>query len=72
MTDLKRCPCGKVPERVSITDQGSGSRYRVGIPNCCDEWMFEFRCDYQHQGTPEELTLAEDAWNNMPRGDNEK
>ena len=61
---LKPCPCGKVPTEIAFV---SGSyRWGIAVPNCCSEWMYEFRVD--GATGPAWFELAHAAWNNMPRG----
>jgi len=64
--ELKPCPCGKVPERLSIMD-GSTYRWRyVGCP--CDEWWIEANVRYADRNDAEEIySKCVDAWNRAPR-----
>lgn len=62
---LKRCPCGQLPERLSVVDATS-SKWAYATPSCCNEWLFEFRTQYERD--PNKISeLAEQAWNAMPR-----
>lgn len=67
---LKPCPCGKVPTELQIVS-AYRSKFLMAAPSCCSEWMFEFRSDYLNPAAPECTALAVDAWNKMPRGNNE-
>lgn len=63
---LKPCPCGKVPTEITFVK--SSYKWSTAVPNCCGEWMYEFRVD--GATGPKQFELAHAAWNNMPRGDN--
>lgn len=64
---LAACPCGKTPTDVYIQDAGQGGKWANVAPNCCDEWMIEFRTNYEGFHTDECKRLAIEAWNNAPR-----
>lgn len=68
IAELKPCPCGKVPERLSIMD-GSTYRWRyVGCP--CDEWWIEASVRYADRNDADAIyALCVDAWNAAPRSD---
>ena len=61
---LKPCPCGRVPTELVVVK--SSYKWSTAVPNCCGEWMYDFRVD----GVRTNNELAHAAWNNMPRGDN--
>jgi hypothetical protein len=63
---LKPCPCGNVPTEIVVVK--SGYKWSRAVPNCCGEWMYEFRVD--GATGPKHFELTHAAWNNMPRGDN--
>jgi len=65
--ELRRCPCGEVPTAIGINNY-SDAKYMFAVPNCCDEWLIEFRTNYHPADTEECLALAVEAWNNAPRG----
>ena len=74
---LKPCPCGKVPTELVVVK--SSYKWSTAVPNCCGEWMYEFRVDGATAKGPKQsfvinnnthIELANAAWNNMPRGDN--
>ena len=63
---LKPCPCGKIPERLSIQD-GSTYRWRyVGCP--CDEWWIEASVRSADRNDADQIySMCVDAWNAAPR-----
>lgn len=65
MSDLKRCPCGKTPTSIGTYGYPQ-SKWMYAVPDCCGEWNIEFRSQYLDEG-PELTALAEEAWNNAPR-----
>jgi hypothetical protein len=68
---LARCPCGKVPKEISTYDVGQGWKYVFAVPDCCGEWMIEFRGNYKDPSSDDaELNkLAANAWNQAPRSE---
>ena len=64
MTDLKPCPCGKIPRKLWVTDSGS-TKWALVCGDCCSEWHIEFRTHYE--SGDKFMTLATEAWNNAPR-----
>ena len=67
---LKPCPCGKTPNKLGLNYNGQGSKWAVAYGDCCNEWMIEFRTYYKPLDSDECIKLAEEAWNNAPRADN--
>ena len=67
---LAACPCGKTPTDVDIYDACQGSKWANVVPNCCGEWMIEFRTNYAALDSDECKRLARDAWNSAPRAAN--
>ena len=68
LSELRRCPCGETPESIGVC-ACSPVKYCMAIPSCCGEWMIEFRANY---AVGDELKeLAEQAWNDAPRGGGE-
>lgn len=65
---LAKCPCGKQPERILISECGQGWKYMLAMGNCCGEWIIEFRANYHKPESPECMTLAVAAWNGARRG----
>ncbi len=66
MSELKQCPCGKVPTDVGFT-LTQGTKWMDVYPDCCGEWTIETRTHYER----DEMALkklAADAWNSAPRG----
>ena len=63
---LARCPCGEVPERLSIQPDGGG-KYAFASGYCCGEWHIEFRAQHHKPDSPECAVLAAQAWNDAPR-----
>ena len=62
------CPCGKTPEKLSITDAGQGGKWACVSGWCCGEWEIEFRTDYQALDSEECMKNAIQAWNETERG----
>lgn len=68
LTDvLCRCPCGKTPTSVGVYDLGQGGKWAAAVPDCCGEWMIEFRTGYFDLDSDECKKLAREAWNEAPR-----
>ena len=65
---LKPCPCGQVPEALTITDNGQGYKWASATGTCCDEWSVEFRTQYNDYTSDACRELAIEAWNEAPRG----
>lgn len=63
-TDLRKCPCGQVPERLGI-QEGNTCKYSFVFGVCCSEWNIEFRTDYESGDAL--MALAIEAWNRAPR-----
>ena len=68
MSELKKCPCGKTPIELWITDAGQGGKWANVEGGCCGEWMIEFRTQYNDLKSGECMKLAIEAWNDAPRG----
>ncbi len=66
-SDLKECPCGKIPELLNITDAGQGGKWFAVDGGCCGEWEIEFRTMYYGMDSDECMKLAIEAWNDAPR-----
>ena len=68
MATLEQCPCGAMPDDLSIYAD-YGDKWAIACAgNCCGEWEIEFRTLYNQQGSDELKALAIAAWNNAPRG----
>ena len=68
-TELKPCPCGKVPECLHIGENGQGGKFATCAGSCCGDWETEFRCDYASIDSNGCYALATEAWNGLKRGD---
>jgi len=68
---LKKCPCGKIPEYIGITDSGQGGKWAGASGSCCGAWEIEFRTQYFPPSSKEIMELAVEAWNEAPRWDDE-
>jgi len=66
MSDLKPCPCGKTPTTIDLNGWYPMQKWTVAMPDCCNEWMFEFRSGYSKDQFEVEQ-WAKEAWNEMPR-----
>jgi hypothetical protein len=69
MSDLKACPCGKLPAELHISENGQGGKWMNVAGSCCDEWMIEFRTRYNAIDSDECMKLAVEAWNDAKRGE---
>lgn len=67
---LAACPCGKTPTDVDIYDACQGGKWANVVPNCCGDWMIEFRTSYHALDSAECKRLAILAWNHAPRAAN--
>ena len=67
MSELKRCPCGKIPKDLGIQETLSG-KWCFVVPSCCGEWTIEYRNGYAVG--EEQRRLAWEAWNDAPRAEN--
>ena len=67
MSELKPCPCGKVPAELYVTD-GATDKWAFVSGDCCDIWSIEFRTQYTYGRRLQ--ALAEEAWNAAPRAAN--
>lgn len=65
MTQLNKCPCGKIPNFLLISDNGAKWAYVYG--DCCAEWHVEFRTLYNPTDSNECMELAIEAWNQATR-----
>jgi len=68
MSEKKRkpCPCGNTPDSLSIYE-GISSKWAWVYGDCCGEWSLEFRTGYNPIDSQECRELAEEAWNDAPR-----
>lgn len=64
---LARCPCGKTPTDIDVHDTEQGGKWANAVPDCCGEWIIEFRTDYHDTDSAECKALAVEAWNKAPR-----
>lgn len=69
--NIARCPCGKIPEHLSIQCFGS-YKYALVYGSCCGEWMIEFRVPAYDPDSPDAADAALEAWNKAPRADDLK
>ena len=61
MSELKKCPCGKVPDRLLVC---INQKYHRVCGDCCGFWEIEFRDDHYKSNEK-----AIEAWNIAPRGE---
>ena len=68
--ELKPCPCGKTPEKLSICE-GSTYRWRIVMGDCCGEWTIEagVRDLYGDDDEQKLYDRCAQAWNAAPRGE---
>lgn len=62
--ELLPCPCGQTPPDFCL--EGVGMKYGHASPNCCNDWGFEFRIQYE-QDVDKVMAMAARAWNALPR-----
>lgn len=65
---LAPCPCGMIPDKLIITDNGHGAKWAIAAGSCCGDWMIEFRTNYEPFESDKCMELAITAWNTNPRG----
>ena len=63
MSDLKPCPCGKVPEKLYVHQIEGPYYFTYG--SCCMRWRTPFAV-YDGE-TPEQK--SDEIWNEAPRGE---
>ena len=68
MTELKRCPCGEIPERLVLEDANQGRKWAWASGSCCTGWYVEFCTGYHPIDSKECIDYATEAWNEAPRG----
>jgi len=69
MEKLAQCPCGEVPEEISVISSDNGCKYALAVPDCCWDWMVEFRTiayDLESDATKE---AAIEAWDKASRSE---
>lgn len=66
MPELKRCPCGEIPEHLCI-EGPDYSKYAYVAGSCCGMWSVEFRNQYARIPGDEAMQRAVEAWNAAPR-----
>lgn len=64
---FRRCPCGEVPTGLDL-EFGYVTKWDKVTPNCCGEWMIEFRTGYLDPDSKEMEQLKIKVWNEAPRG----
>lgn len=65
MTTIKQCPCGKTPTTFGV-NLTQGTKWAEASPDCCGEWLFEFRTHYERD-QDKLLSMAVREWNLLPR-----
>ena len=63
---IARCPCGKIPEKLIITETDQSPKWRICACDQCGEWMIEFRSGYS-DSEKEIMEKAIKEWNAAPR-----
>ena len=61
---LKPCPCGQVPDNLSV--HHPGSKWSSVSGDCCGEWFIEAKIWYAEDNEAEKIAI--EFWNNTPRG----
>jgi len=65
---IKPCPCGKTPNKLSLSYNGQGTKYASACGNCCGEWFIEFRTGHHSLNSKECIDRAISGWNDTTRG----
>ena len=65
---IKPCPCGYLPEKLGITENGQGTKWAVASCPSCGYWEVEFRTGYYPFDSDECQERAITVWNEAPRG----
>ena len=68
MPELKKCPCGKTPNKLGI-NPGLGFKWAYTMGDCCNHWEVEFRANYFPPDDAKCMENAIKAWNEAPRGE---
>lgn len=68
MSELKKCPCGEIPDSLHIIDTGNRSKYADAMCDKCGEWKIEFRTKSLSLDSKTCEQLANDSWNDATRG----
>ena len=63
MSELKKCPCGKVP--VIMVIESEVNKYVFAAGDCCGDWLIEVRVDYAQGQTLHNIVNR--AWNETRR-----
>ncbi len=64
---LLSCPCGKIPAKLCLAQNGQGSKWASATCGECGEWSIEFRTGYHALDSEECMKFAIEGWNNAPR-----
>ena len=67
MSELKPCPCGKIPETLAIETAYDRDKWGYVCGDCCGQWEIEFKTNYLSHGDPDLQKIAANAWNSAPR-----
>ena len=65
MKELKRCPCGEIPEELIIIFYDDSDTWGHVYSECCAQWEVEFRNN--GAAGDKSYELAVEAWNEAPR-----
>jgi len=70
MTELKRCPCGKIPTKLHVVsrDIGPSPEFALVQGDCCGTWKILFRNGWMHLDSLAATERARNAWNQATRG----
>ena len=63
---LKKCPCGRYPNKLAI-EAGSSCKWAFVYGDCCGSWLVEFKANCKDLDSEEIYDLAVDVWNDNPR-----
>lgn len=66
MSELKICPCGKIPRNLLINGLDY-SKWAYVSGDCCGIWEVEYRNNYHKLDSTEAMEAAKTEWNNADR-----
>jgi hypothetical protein len=66
VSELKPCPCGKIPSKLDISGEIFPKYAYASCP--CGDWSIEFSNDYERLDSDKAKELAAESWNEANRG----
>ena len=65
---LAVCPCGQIPEKLTVESALYSNTWATVRGNCCYDGQIEFHKNFSVVGSEENIRRAREAWNDAPRG----